>query len=438
MLARTELRQKEVLVIAMSEVRKTTFKIVSLYVLSTMVFLGIIFGTWYFGEIDTLKTRSFPEAKKLSKRLLSILERRGKYAYYVHTEEGKKALLQAAAFDMGRQIMVFDEEGRVLYNNTRFIAEDIPREEGIFIVDDHTVLNFYGRPDFLHSKDKNFLKQKHFRDVFRIVIDGGNVGDLLWKLRLKVWGLFGLSVLMVGVVGFFLVRFALRPLKQKIEELNCFIKDTTHEINTPLSVLQMSIERIDQDKIPQEEFKKIRYIQTASKTLENIYHSLVYISFGGLEKQIENIDMQKLVVQRLDFFSFLFAQKEIRVWTQFSPSYLIADERAIALVLDNLLSNAYKYTHKKGEVRVILEENEGDATLKIKDNGIGIKQEDLEKIFERYQRFEEGSGGFGLGLNIVKRVCDEFGIKLFVKSEYGEGSEFVLSWKNEQKEHRKN
>ena len=80
--------------------------------------------------------------------------------------------------------------------------------------------------------------------------------------------MFGLSVLMVGIVGFFLVRFALLPIRQKIEELNCFIKDTTHEINTPLSVLQMSVERIDKSKIPQEEIKKIRYIQTAQKTLK--------------------------------------------------------------------------------------------------------------------------------------------------------------------------
>ena len=417
----------------MSEIKKTTFSIVSLYVLSTMIFLGIIFGTWYFGEMDTLKTQSFPEARKLSKRLIQVLEKRGKYAYYVRTEEGKKALLQSVAFDMGRRIMAFDERGRVLYNNTQFLAGDIPQDEGIFIVDSHVVLNFYGRPDFLHSKERKHSKQ----NTFRIVVDGGDVSRLLWRLHLKVWGLFGLSVLMVGIVGFFLVRFALLPIRQKIEELNCFIKDTTHEINTPLSVLQMSVERIDKSKIPQEEIKKIRYIQTASKTLENIYHGLVYISFGGLEKQIKRIDMQELVRQRLDFFSFLFAQKEIEILTNLSSNYLVADERAIALVVDNLLSNAYKYTQKKGRVNVVLESSQDESFLRVRDSGVGIRKEDLERIFERYQRFDDGSGGFGLGLNIVKRVCDEFGIKLSVWSEYGEGSEFVLSWKNEQKGHCK-
>ena len=72
---------------------------------------------------------------------------------------------------MGRRIMAFDERGRVLYNNTQFLAGDIPQDEGIFIVDSHVVLNFYGRPDFLHSKERKHSKQ----NTFRIVVDGGDV-----------------------------------------------------------------------------------------------------------------------------------------------------------------------------------------------------------------------------------------------------------------------
>lgn len=417
----------------MSEIKKTVLSIVLLYVLSTIVFLGILFGNWYFGEITALKSQSFLVAQKLSKRVFRVLQKEGKYARYVKTKEAQKALLQSIAFDMGRQIMVFDEKGSVVFNNTRFSPFMIPNQEGIFIIGHHLVLNSYGSPDFLtrESRSKS-LNQKWKNGAFRIVIDGGNIDRFLWQLSLKVWGLFVVLIVSVGCVSFFLVRLSLRPLGQKIKELNRFIKDTTHEINTPLSILQMSVERLNASKIPEGERKKLHYIQAASKTLENIYHSLVYTSFGNLEREIKTIDMQELLMERLDFFSFYFEQKHFEIIPHLSQIFLLADSKAMTLVIDNLLSNAIKYTPKNGKIEVILEQEEKDFVLRVRDNGIGIQEDHLKRIFDRYERFDSSSGGFGLGLNIVKKICDEFHIEIDVQSEYGKGSEFVLRWKNEE------
>ncbi|MCE3047623.1 sensor histidine kinase [Helicobacter kayseriensis] len=420
----------------MNEVKKTTLQILSLYLVSTAFFLSVIFGTWYFGEVNAIKTQSFYKIDKLAKRLINVLAKREEYAN-LQNLESQKSVLQEISLDRKRRIMVFGENGELVYDNMKFSPDEIPQENGIFIINNHVVLNSYGIPEFLDTSFDGYYVSSFGRGnkgadkAFRVVIDGGNIEGLLWNLRLKVWGIFGCAILMMGTVGYFLVRLSLRPLYQKIHDLDEFIKDTTHEINTPLSVLQMSIERINQDKIPQEEKKKLRYIQISAKTIENIYHSLVYSSFGNPKQEIGNVKIEELVMERLDFFSFLFEQKRIEIVKTLSPMRTMIDQKAMTLVLDNLLSNAYKYTPKGGEVQIFVGEDERGPLLAIQDSGYGIRAKDLEKIFHRYERLEHSGGGFGLGLSIVKKICDEFEIALEVESEYQKGSRFVLRWKTQ-------
>lgn len=114
----------------------------------------------------------------------------------------------------------------------------------------------------------------------------------------------------------------------------------------------MGIEQIDQSKIPQEELKKIHYIRLASKTLTNLYNSLLYVSFGVAEKKMERIEMKQLVLERLDFFMMLFKQKRISYQAKLDSVCLFGDRNSMTLVIDNLLSNAYKYTQNGGRIDI--------------------------------------------------------------------------------------
>lgn len=412
----------------MSETRKTTLSILCVYVASTTIFLGILFSVWYFGELNLLKTRSFHDIQNLSKRLIYIAAKQGRYAPYTQSLQAQKALLQSLSLESGFLLAVFDKNGELIYNNTRLNLALIPKQDGVYILQNHTILTSFGRPTFLLNQPKT---QPKLEDEYRIIIDGGEVGLLLWKLRLKIWGLFGVIVIMVAIVGAFLVRLSLRPLNQKIQELNQFIKDTTHEINTPLSVLQMSVSGLDQNALNPRDKKRLRSIIVSAKTLENIYDALIYTAFGRLENQIQLIDMRQLIQERLEFFEMLFDQKSLTLSTALSPAILKANPKSITLVVDNLLSNAYKYTPKNGEVKVFLQSKGGECLLVIEDNGYGIEKKNLPYIFNRYQRFERSKGGFGLGLNIVKKICDEFGILITCESEINIGSNFSLRWREE-------
>lgn len=271
----------------MSETRKTTLSILSVYVASTTIFLGILFSVWYFGELNLLKTRSFHDIQNLSKRLIYIAAKQGRYAPYTQSLQAQKALLQSLSLESGFLLAVFDKNGELIYNNTRLNLALIPKQDGVYILQNHTILTSFGRPTFLLNQTKI---QPKLEDEYHIIIDGGEVGLLLWKLRLKIWGLFGVIVIMVAIVGAFLVRLSLRPLNQKIQELNQFIKDTTHEINISLSVLQMSVSGLDQNALNPRDKKRLRSIIISAKTLENIYDALIYTAFGRLENQIQLIE----------------------------------------------------------------------------------------------------------------------------------------------------
>ena len=101
----------------------------------------------------------------------------------------------------------------------------------------------------------------------------------------------------------------------------------------------------------------------------------------------------------------------------------------MSCVLDNLLSNAIKYNKKGGEIEIVL----GQGSLSISDSGCGMADSQKGRIFERYVRCNDYQGGFGIGLTLVKRICDEYDINIEVQSQQGRGSRFTLIWKQENK-----
>lgn len=93
-------------------------------------------------------------------------------------------------------------------------------------------------------------------------------------------------------------------------------------------------------------------------------------------------------------------------------------------MIDNLINNAIKYNKKGGVISIILKAN----FLSIADTGCGISKSNLNQIFDRYTRFNTDQGGFGIGLSLVKKICDDNGIKITCKSVENQGSVFKLNW----------
>ena len=236
-------------------------------------------------------------------------------------------------------------------------------------------------------------------------------------LKLKIIFFSFIILLAILIIAYFIIRLSLRPLYRRIDFLNGFIRDTTHEINTPLSVILMSIEMFETD--PQ---KYLNNIKTASKTISTLYEDLTLVKFGGEDDNaVMTFSLSELVRDRLNYFGLNLEQKNINLNAQIAEVQLRSSYKKVRKIIDNLLSNAIKYCDENGDVGV----NLTPSALTISNGGAGIAKENLSRIFELYARFDERNGGFGIGLHIVKTFCDELGFKISCKS--GEGLTEFLS-----------
>jgi len=229
------------------------------------------------------------------------------------------------------------------------------------------------------------------------------------------------------IIGYFLLKTFLKPMRDAIHLLDTFIKDTTHELNTPVSTIMTNIEMINKDNIKDKYLLKIiNRIEIGTKTVSNIYDDL---SFLILKNKIisnnQNINLKKLIAQRVEYFSILANVKKIQIKTKLDPNATLnIDEKKISKLIDNLLSNAIKYNKINGSIVITLDKNE----LTIKDTGKGIEQQNIDLMFERYARFDHVVGGFGIGLNIVKMICDEYNLDIKITSQVNKFTEVSITF----------
>ena len=239
----------------------------------------------------------------------------------------------------------------------------------------------------------------------------------LAALKLKILAASALVLALILLIAYFIIRLSLRPLYEKIEFLDGFIRDTTHEIKTPLSVILMSIELFDTDAK-----KYLGNIKTGANTINALFEDLTALSLNKSGSG-RKVNLSELLQSRIEYFGVSAEQKRISLSADLRPVAFCADEFKLRKIIDNLLGNAIKYCDELGCVEVSLRER----SLRIKNSGAGIARQNLPHIFELYTRFDERNGGFGIGLFIVKKYCDELGLKISCRSEPGE-TEFRLEF----------
>ncbi len=226
----------------------------------------------------------------------------------------------------------------------------------------------------------------------------------------------------IVVVAVFLSAMFLRPLKERAKEIERFVKDTTHELNTPISAMMMSLERLRSKKAYDERI--VQNLQISVKNLHEIYESLAFVSFSHHKHKDEDIDFKEVVAGQIEFFDELAKKKRIQIEAELKSVKLHIAPIKAKMLVSNLLSNAIKYSHPGKIIRVALDTQK----FVIKDEGIGIKEEALKDIFRRFVRANDYAGGFGIGMNIVKSIADEYGFEVDIESKEGVGTKIVIRW----------
>ena len=252
--------------------------------------------------------------------------------------------------------------------------------------------------------------------------------DHIWfeEIKYKIVFSFIIAFLFMILIGYFISKLFLKPMRDALHLLDRFIKDTTHELNTPITAIITNIEMIDKSLLDEKLARKINRIEIGAKTISNIYEDLTFVTLNNqIISNNQDINLSNLMKQRVDFFKSLAIMKKIIFKIDIKDDvFLFCDNKKISKLIDNLLSNAIKYNKIAGTIKIVLSEN----TFSIEDSGKGISTENLATLFERYTRFDKSVGGFGIGLNIVSLIAKEYNLEIAVQSEINIGTKVSIKW----------
>ncbi len=228
-------------------------------------------------------------------------------------------------------------------------------------------------------------------------------------------------VLALFAFSFLLLRNFSKPFEKLNNQLDNFIKDSMHEINTPLSIINLNAD-LFANKYGNNKY--LQRMKSASKTLATIYNDMDYlVKQGRVEHKRQEIDFGEFINNRIDYFQEIANLKEIKLEARMDKNiYYDFSKTKLQRIVDNTISNAIKYSHMQTSIEIRLFRDKESIVFLVKDYGVGI--ENVEKIFSRYYREDEAKGGFGIGLNIVKHIIDEEDILLDVTSTLGKGTTF--------------
>jgi signal transduction histidine kinase len=212
--------------------------------------------------------------------------------------------------------------------------------------------------------------------------------------------------------------YALYPLKKALNLTEEFSRDMIHDLNTPLSSLRLNTSLL---KTSPSEAKKIKRIEQSIETIVLLGNNLKSY-LGSQPSQKEIFDLRRLLKERVSILQYSFSNVAF-IFADVSDTIVLNTNRdAITIVIDNILGNAAKYSKDKGTVWIDIDAI--SKVLHINDDGIGIKEP--KRIFERF--YKEHERGLGIGLHVVKKICDDLGIQIDVKSIVGQGSQFSFDF----------
>ena len=213
--------------------------------------------------------------------------------------------------------------------------------------------------------------------------------------------------------------------------------DMAHELRTPLTTLKTHVEAfMDGIWEPTTERFETFYeeIERLTKMVDNL-RNLASLEQANLNLNKSKVDLSDELEKILDTFKPLYIKKSYELSGSITPGITaIVDKDKFKQIINNLISNSYKYLKPNGKVHVVLQKENQNTIIKVIDNGIGIPEKDLPYIFERFYRTDlsrnKDTGGSGIGLTITKAFVESHGGKIYVESKVDEGSTFTIVFPN--------
>jgi len=374
--------------------RRSFYSFLTLYLLSSFIFLSLASYWFYTAQVSTEMNSNYYKMSNVSNKVSSNV-------IYAHM---MKRDFKLQAYD-GSSVALFDANKKLKYG---LAINEIDFEQTYYVSGN----------TFTHVS-KNTTG--HLGIEYVVVQSNECVANVM-KLKNGIIFIAIMVAMVIVVIAVFLSYMFLKPIKEKMQEIEEFVKDATHELNTPITALLMSASRAKEKKVYDE--KIIQNISISSKQLYDIYSSLSFLSFDNASEAAQELQFDEVVANSIKHFDELLQKKRIKLTLHSQPCTLNMAPTKAKMLVNNLLSNAIKYSHPNTKIEIWVKKE----SFRIKDEGIGIEKEKLDSIFQRFTRANSYAGGFGVGLNIVENVLKEYDYAIEIDSTPGVGTSVTLEF----------
>ena len=247
-----------------------------------------------------------------------------------------------------------------------------------------------------------------------------------------------LTLLLIFSFGVVLIARTVAHDMEVLRIKSDFVASVSHEFKTPLTSIKTLTERLLEGKV-KDQAKMKQYYSVISRDTNKLTHlvgnilDFAKIEEGKKEYDFEDTNMAEWLHRTIENFREENVQREIHIHTQIPEDipHLSIDKNAMALVVNNLLDNAVRYSTSKKEMELMVSKNEKNLFIEVKDHGIGIPNDERDRIFEKFYQGSNAARlstkGTGLGLTIVRHTVESHGGEVSVESTINQGSTFTIS-----------
>ncbi len=240
------------------------------------------------------------------------------------------------------------------------------------------------------------------------------------------------------VCGYLVAGRAMVPIINNMEKQKEFVADASHELRTPITIVRTNLDLVMSS--PEEDVgSQLMWLENAyneTRRMEKLINDLLFLARTDLKQtdlEWKKVDVNELIDDL--YFSVFAASREKEISMELildeSDPCIFADASKIEQLMLIVIDNALQYTPKGGNIAIITQKIASNILISVKDTGIGISEEDIDKIFDRFYRADKArsrrQGGTGLGLSIAKWIADIHKGTIFARSEPGEGTTVEIS-----------
>lgn len=377
--------------------KKALFSFLAIYVGSSVFFLAMSLYIYYNKELKTLDRQCSMEMVGVAHQIRGDILK----SYLNDTTYEPKDISNKLF-----KFALFDYDNKSVYS--QLTTDDIQFNKEAYETNTHTF-------HILELKKKEIPIKYIIIETKQGILDKVELKDMIWLILI-------VGAMIITFVGYLLSNLLLRPIKEKVAHMDKFIKDSAHELNTPISVLRTSVSMLKKGKNTD---KMLGYINSSTKQISEAYNDLHFAVFNDIQESMNvSFDFQELCFESIEFFGDIALVKHVTINHDIKSFNVYMDKNKAQKIVNNLISNAIKYSKKDGIIDISLD----GSIFTIKDYGIGISEEEQKVIFKRYERGTNNEGGLGIGLDIVTSISKEYDIEVKLESKLNSGSTFVLNF----------